>query len=140
EDLRVLQATWDLARSLGTLEIPADNRRLVEETTHPEALAALVERMPDPQRWREHARRIAGGEIAKRGVARLNLVRRDCSFAELQPFPDDRRVATRLGEADRRASFPRPVIGPFGLEVTELVIRHYLVGRGTPDDLAIATD
>lgn len=137
EDLRMLQASWELLTQEGAVTLPTANRRLVESATHPEALGQVVAGRGEV--WRAHERWLTGVRLANRGLASLNLIPRDRPFAGLR-FPDDRQVPTRLGEQDRLAQFAPPVTGPFGVEFSEMAIPYYLAAEDTPADLTDAAD
>ena len=131
-DVRILEATRRLIEAGPKICIPADNRRLVESATHPEALQA-IEALGDA--WAIHAQQIEGDTGARRTSAKLGLLPLDTAFSELA-FPDDVKLATRLGAADRVVEFEPPLPGPFGTAVRELPIRHHLLPQGlAPDDL-----
>ena len=121
-DLAILEATWRLLEAQGEITIPDDNRRLVEATTHPEALEAVVQsRGP---KWRAHRDHELGELMAQKLIADGGLLERRLPFTELT-FPAgefDRRILTRLGEGDRLVTFDPPRIGPFGCAVTTLGI------------------
>lgn len=125
-DVRILEATRRLIKSDPQVCIPADNRRLVESATHPEALQA-IETLGEA--WATHAQQIEGDTGARRTSAKLGLLPLDTSFSELA-FPNDVALATRLGAADRVAEFDPPPPGPFGNVVRELPIRHHLLAHG----------
>jgi CRISPR-associated endonuclease/helicase Cas3 len=127
-DLRILQATWDLLVEARTLQIPKDNRRLVERTTHPAALEALVEGRGGA--WAAHAQRESGRAIAERTLGKRNSVRRAVPFTDDEvAFPQgelSEEIRTRLGEDDRRLELPTPMEGPFGREIRELTVPGWL--------------
>lgn len=127
EDLLILEATRRRLEHDGTLRIPEQNRELVEVTTHPEALGTLADRLGEA--WRKHLTKTSGKLFAERGVALLNLVERDAHFGDYSFDKGglDERVASRLGESDRRAIFEQPFAGPFGGELRELRIPGWLV-------------
>jgi CRISPR-associated endonuclease/helicase Cas3 len=127
-DLRVLEATRRLVMAEPTRQIPVDNRMLVEQATHPEALDAIAKEMgPD---WQRFAMEYEGALAASQAFANLQAMPFDKRFEDLQ-FPDDEgRIGTRLGAADRVVAFDPPVAGPFGQEVSQLAIRHHLLARG----------
>lgn len=136
-DVRILEATRRLFETEAQVCIPADNRRLVEAATHPETLQA-IETVGEV--WAAHAQHIEGDTGARRTTAKLGLLPLDTAFAELT-FPDDVKLATRLGAADRLAEFDPPLPGPFGNTVRELPIRHHLLPHGLaldaqPEDIA----
>lgn len=125
-DVRILEATRKLIDAKPQVRIPADNRRLVEAATHPEALHA-IESLGDA--WATHGQQIDGDTGARRTSAKLGLLPLDTAFVELG-FPDEVKLATRLGAADRVVNFDPPQTGPFGRAVRELPIRYHLLPHG----------
>lgn len=152
DDLRTIEATWRLLLKHLVLDVPDMNRMLVEGTTHPTALRAIVEELGG--RWAAHAIWLAGATTAHRQIAALNLIDRVALFGEQgTEFPGDgleRRIQTRLGEpdrfaelvstklgeGDRIAAFDGP-IGPFAKAVTKLTIPAYLA-RFIPSEAAVS--
>jgi CRISPR-associated endonuclease/helicase Cas3 len=135
DDLLILEATLECLSSAGELRIPAQNRDLVERTTHPEALENLATKLGGL--WVEHLRRRQGRELAHRGIADLNVVERQRPFGEYAYEDDkDRRIATRLGEGDRRAMFASPPLGPFGAVVRELTLPAWFTQDAPGEELA----
>lgn len=131
EDLRILEATWRLVEQRQEWTIPAMNRTLVEDATHPEALHAIAESLGEE--WLRHEKQILGIRAADSSHAGLVLLRRDKPFgdpATLFPRDLDERIKTRLGEGDRRIEFQSPIRSPFGEQFSELTIPAYQV----PDD------
>ncbi len=125
DDLRILQATWDLLAGTGTLQIPDAARALVEPTVHPEALDTLAKTRGE--RWEAHAVRLAGRIGADRTVARLNVFRLDEDFSQLSFHrPDDGQIKTRLGEGDRLVELPEPWLSPFGERVRFITLPYWL--------------
>jgi CRISPR-associated endonuclease/helicase Cas3 len=131
-DLRILQLTWDALKRDNNeqnrqIVIPRDNRLLVENATHPDALIQLKS-----QRWHRHAALVEGGQIAQ-GVRADHVSLVKCydqpfgafSFNELN---DDAR--TRLGLDTLRLPLPEPVIGPFGASLSEMVIPGHMAPKG----------
>lgn len=133
-DLRILEATWRELEGLGpdaVLEIPRMCRPLVEATTHPDALGAIVNELRGP--WCRHAEAIEGIFRAHGRIAGNHLARWDVPFPDAA-FPDDGvRIATRLGAEDRIAVFEEPIPGPFGDEIQCLTIPHWLVKGADAD-------
>ncbi|MCS6900705.1 MAG: CRISPR-associated helicase Cas3' [Myxococcales bacterium] len=128
EDLRILEATWRLAERYSCFRIPTMCRELVERSTHPEALDALVKELGGL--WEQHQRHLRGSLLADRRTAHLGLLDRKQPFGEAQ-FPDDpkevaRQITTRLGERDRLLTFDPPFPGPFGLPVRTLTLPAHL--------------
>ena len=131
-DVRILEATRQLIEAQLQVCIPADNRRLVESATHPEALQA-IEALGEA--WATHAQQIEGDTGAKKSFARGALIKFDKPFVgDDNRFPPDLDIATRLGAADRLAEFDPPLPGPFGNAIRELPIRHHLLPHGLAVD------
>lgn len=120
-DLRVIEATWRQLELGRDWVIPTDCRALVEACLAPTALAALTRELGG--RFLEHEAFVLGKGLGHRRQADLNLVDWTVPYS-LTSFPDraDERIATRLGEGDRRIGFADGVRGPFGLAVRELTM------------------
>lgn len=139
EDLRGLEATWRTLEATPLLDLPRDNRRLVEAGTHPSLLDDLTESAGD--RWLAHQNYLFGGRTAERRLAELNRLPRDRAFADGVAFPsgdERRRIPTRLGQSDRRIEFPEPFVGPFGAPISVLNLPAHLAAPDLPDDLCTA--
>lgn len=127
-DLRILEATRRLIESEPHVRIPADNRRLVESATHPEALKAIG---TISEQWAKHGQDIDGDTGARRSFARGALICFDKPFTDREnAFPPDLDLATRLGVRDRVVEFNPPLPGPFQQLVRELPIRHHMLPHG----------
>jgi CRISPR-associated endonuclease/helicase Cas3 len=128
EDLRVLQATWQLATAGTPWTIPADNRSLVERATHPAALDALAKA---DSAWAAHGNKVEGKQAAHGSHAKVSAI----SFSEdPRPFEDEEaRVSTRLGAESRRLVLPNPFPGPFGSPVQTFTLPAHLA-EGLPAD------
>lgn len=131
-DLRVLEATRRLITAQPTRSIPADNRLLVEQATHPDALNAITQELGEA--WVRFGTDYDGALLATKTLANLHALPFDKPFGEEQ-FPEDEgRIGSRLGAADRVVVFDPPPQGPFGQTVTQLAIRHHLLPRDlTPE-------
>ncbi|WP_211260289.1 CRISPR-associated helicase Cas3' [Xenophilus azovorans] len=131
-DLRVLEATRRLIAAQPTRCIPADNRLLVEQATHPEALNAIVRELGEV--WVRFGIEYDGALAATKTVANLHALPFDKTFDDVQ-FPEDEgRIGSRLGAADRIVVFDTRPEGPFGQPVAQLTIRHHLLPRGLAPD------
>lgn len=98
-DLRVLEATRRLVVAQPTRSIPADNRLLVEQATHPEALDAISQELGEA--WVRFGIDYEGALAATKTVANLHALPFDKPFDDLQ-FPENEgRIGSRLGAADR---------------------------------------
>jgi CRISPR-associated endonuclease/helicase Cas3 len=131
-DLRVVEATRRLISAQPTRRIPTDNRLLVEEATHPEALIAIAEELGEP--WVRFGIEFDGALAATKTVANLHALPFDKAFDEVHFPENESRIGSRLGAADRVVTFDAPPRGPFGLPVTQLSIRHHMLPRGLATD------
>ena len=122
-DLLSLAATRALLTCRPVWRIPAMNRAIVEEATHPEALAALAGRLGG--RWPKHREAMWGMDAARRGVATTNAITWEDRLA---PWPDrlDERVRTRLGLDSRQADLAASIAGPFGGPARSFAIPGWL--------------
>jgi len=135
-DLRILEATRRLIAAQPIRTIPAENRVLVEDATHPDALLAITASLGDA--WQKHGQNIDGDANARRMFAGLQAIDYDHEF-ETQGFPDDEQtIATRLGAADRAITFDPPMPGPFGQSVRQLALRFFQVPKGLPLDAPVS--
>jgi CRISPR-associated endonuclease/helicase Cas3 len=127
-DLRVLEATRRLIVVSPTRSIPADNRMLVEQTTHPQALDAIAHELG--AEWVTFGQEYEGALAATKTVANLHALPFDQPFGQT-PFPQNEAViGSRLGVADRLVLFSDPSPpGPFGQAVGQLALRHHMVPR-----------
>lgn len=130
-DLRILEATWRLIDAGPHCEIPKDNRRLVEDATHPDALAVIV--AAGGEAWQGHLHGVEGKKSGERSLGHHHALHFHQPFDEA-PFADaDESISTRLGTGDRLLEFDPPVAGPFG-PVRQLALRFHLVPKDLPDD------
>lgn len=129
-DLRVIEATRRLIVEQPEIQIPADNRRLVEGATHPARLEE-IEKLQG-YAWTEHGQQIAGDSGANRTIANLHVLEIDKAFASEpnQGFPTDQKIATRLGAEDRLVIFASAPTGPFGEPLKQIPIRAHLLPEG----------
>lgn len=134
-DMRVLQLTRELLAESPDIELPRDNRRLVEGATHSEKLATLT-----AERWRKHAQQVEGGDLAK-GVrahyAGLSELYR-LPFGDTQcHFRENEEARTRLGLDTLRVPLDRAVVGPFGLTLAEILIPGRLACKNAAQERAM---
>lgn len=130
-DLRTLEATRSLIGSRAHINIPDDNRYLVESATHPDRLQEIQERQGES--WAALGQKIEGDTGAQRTIGHLHALDVDREFGE-EEFPKDVQIATRLGAQDRIVRFVNQQ-GPFGLPLTELPIRYFLLPKGLSPDI-----
>lgn len=129
-DVRVLQATLDELACHPELVIPRDNRRLVEATTHPEALARFAD-----ETWARHVQYLEGQLLSQLRAAELGALE-ETPFGECQFRAPDERVTTRLGASDLCVELPGHPMSPFGVPLAELVVPQWLAGDNTADTAA----
>ncbi len=130
-DGRVLQRTLDLLRTQPVIQIPADNRRLVEQTTHPEAWQEL-----SPE-WQMHGARVEGEELAQIRAALTSTIE-DLPFGALQYRAPEERVATRLGAGNLDLKLAHPMSQPFDMLVRSVAIpAHMARGIRQPPELVV---
>jgi CRISPR-associated endonuclease/helicase Cas3 len=127
EDLFAVEATWRLIEINPVWTIPEMNRRLVESVTHPDKQAELEAELCGDAAWAEHRKQLIGLGRARRLHSEFTVIPFSQPFAELR-FPEDERLATRLGAKDLDVVFPAGITGPFGLALESLRIPHHLLG------------
>lgn len=135
--LAVIEATWRLMEERPRIVVPCDCRRLVELTTHPEALDAVAAQKGGA--WLDHATRQEGGRVADMALAAHHRLDMTTTFRDLS-FPEDEKVRTRLGADDRLIRPEAPFVGPFGVVVTQLRIPGWMLTKAgpIPDDATAA--
>lgn len=123
-DLRIVEATRRLVDERPWRDLPAENRALVERATHPDALHELEVSLGSE--WQALGLAIEGDTGARRGLGHLHALPFDDAFGDVC-FPDgSEKIATRLGAADLLVEFDPPRPGPFGQDVKQLALRHFL--------------
>lgn len=131
-DLRMIEATKRLIGAQPSRQIPADNRLLVEQATHTDALQAIEKELGAD--WQKLGQAIEGDTGARRGLGHLHTLPYDDAFGDVT-FPDsDQKIATRLGAADRLVTFDPPQLGPFKQDVKQLALRHHQLPEGVSPD------
>lgn len=122
-NLLSVEATWR-ALEFGTrMEIPEQNRRLVEQTTDFERLETLARELGPA--WQEAWARLAGISGAQSQEADAVLLKWTEPF---EAFAERQKAMTRLGEMPRLLQIPETV-SPFGERLSELQIPHFLFPR-----------
>jgi len=137
QDLRTVEATWRILeadRDRDGWSIPVDNRRLVEDGTHPRRLEQIVDELGGS--WTDHQEYILGRAAADGQTAALVTIDRDQPFAApTNRFPDDTgQIKTRLGRDDYGVELPDPVVGPFGNEIRSVAVAAWQIDE-PPDEL-----
>ncbi|MEF3169274.1 MAG: CRISPR-associated helicase Cas3' [Deltaproteobacteria bacterium] len=124
EDLRILQLTRDIVAESPEIEIPRDNRQLVETATHPERLATLK-----GEAWKRHFQHIEGICGAQQ-LAAHSAVIPNKHFGDFM-FNVEGHLATRLGLNDRclflvGARCTVPLLSPFNQSIKEIHLPGHL--------------
>lgn len=131
-DLVGLEATRRLIVQHREWVIPEMNRALVEGATHPEALDGLTKELekskPD---WRDARDRVVGKGLSEVQLAQHAALPWSKPMASAI-FPDDEKIATRLGAQDLAIALPDGVIGPFGRPIKMLSIPSFWLGDIDP--------
>lgn len=126
-----VEATRRLIGDGAIWTIPADNRRLVEEGTHPELLRELADELGGA--WREHWSATYGKEGQRRSHAKGVSIDFDVSFEKIA-WPDAaEKIATRLGAADLLLRLHPSLTSPFGEELTYLKVPAWMAPTKLPD-------
>lgn len=120
EDLRILQLTRDLVAAGPVIEIPRDNRHLVETATHPKRLGQL-----QSDAWTRHALHIEGIGGAQQSAAHAAAMP-EKHFGDFMFPPIEEHLATRLGLSDRALSLGKDYSSPFGQTICEINIPGHL--------------
>lgn len=135
EDLRSLELTYRSLKVHPWIVVPDDNRFLVEQATHPEALSSLA-----GEHWLEHSNLIHGKGLAKKIVASTISNLFDEYFGEIEFVEAGRAVATRLGIDQLHLSLDRKVMSPFGKTLAEMVIPGHMAPNRLDDGLITVED
>jgi len=120
EDLRILQLTRDLVAQPPRIQIPRDNRLLVETATHPERLATL-----QGEAWARHAQHIEGIGGAQQSAAH-SAAMPDKHFGDFIFPPIEDQLVTRLGLNNRQLALGDIYTSPFGQAMDEINIPGHL--------------
>jgi len=138
EDLRILQLTRNLVAAGPVIEIPRDNRHLVEAATHPERLKQLQGDAWNLQgdawnlqgnAWKNHGLHVEGVDVAQQFSAHSAVIPNE-HFGEFM-FSNaiGERLSTRLGLSDRTLLLGGAHLSPFGQTITEINISGHLAPK-----------
>lgn len=135
EDLRVLELTRQMLAAQPVVQLPAENRPLVEGATHPAVLATLR-----GDRWAKHGQSIEGAGTAEAMAASAVAIPREQYFGRFEFNELGGRAATRLGLDSLQLPLDRSVVSPFGHTIHELVIPRHLSPKSVPELLAVHSE
>ncbi len=135
ENLPSLDTTWTLLEQNQQLTIPEQNRELVEFATDPVRLQLLADKRGGE--WTQVWSDAVGTYIAGRQASGSVLCRWNQPWDD-SDFPDnERRIQTRLGIAAVRLELLDEWESPFGRELKELAIPHWML-TGTEEALVVS--
>jgi CRISPR-associated endonuclease/helicase Cas3 len=115
-DLSILELSRRLINDEPEWTIPAMNRRLVENATHPERIEALHEELG--KAWVDYWCDVIGKDIADAGSAKKVALQVNEPFSQSLFASDEEKIRTRLGGEGAKVEFTEPVIGPFGATIS----------------------
>ena len=129
-DLRAIAAARQAIGAGAVWDIPAMNRALVEDATHPDALEALAEELAkcDP-RWTKAQYVKEGKDISQKQSVQNAIVEWDTCVSDFRVAED--KIGTRLGQRDIDVEFNSAPNGPFGTAIERLVIPAFLLTGDT---------
>ncbi len=131
EDLRTLELTRLLLLKSPEVQIPRDNRALVEGATHPERLAMLV-----GDRWSLHGQSLEGVTLARTIAALSAAAIYDKPFGGFVFQELNVRARTRLGLDSLRVPLAEAFPGPFGQPIKEILVPGHLAPKKFLEDTA----
>lgn len=129
-DLRMARLTLERIGEGCEINIPAQNRALVEWATHPENLARF-----DHEPWLTHRNELLGITMAHGHAARGALMQETEAFGDTAFRAFDEKISTRLGLDDRRVPLSEPVTSPFGQTLHDLAIPGWMAQGVDATDL-----
>lgn len=129
ESVVAVEAARRLVGEGAVWAIPDDNRRLVEQGTHPAALEAIAGQCGAA--WLRHFHATCAGTIQQRAHARDRSIRFTERFSDLR-WPDGaERLRTRLGEDDLILPIDRPLPSPFGNQIARMRVPGWMIRQTT---------
>ena len=137
QDLRVIEATKRQIAARETWNIPEMNRELVEESTHPDRLNAIVQESPET--WTDHQNKMLGAAYADAMTADNVLVVWQAPFYDPDTDSNDdvifktNNVMTRLADPSIDVDFEPGTTGPFGTEISKISIPYWMISEEAAD-------
>ncbi len=139
QDLSVLELTQRMLAKRNVWEIPAMNRALVEEATHPDRVRRLIAEKGED--WERYDSKVGGARAAEEQMAEMNALDRSVPFDSLQFPTSDERIMTRLGEEGAVLPLVPPPVGPYGVPVTRLTLPpHWSYGITEDHEVRVERD
>lgn len=129
-DLLSLAATWRLLEENEVWNLPEQNRFLVEQSTHAEALRRLANEL-GAEKWQNALNEVEGLKLAQGWIARTARLRWGEAFKDVKIAwgKEMERIATRLGAMDLSVECDKPVASPLkGEKLKSFSIPAWLLG------------
>lgn len=124
-DLLALDLTLAAIETRPVWRTPRDNRVLVESCLDPDTLRQEATKRGGA--WQSHRGANVGGDAAKRGAAKANLLSWNVPWNDQDWCGDDGlRAATRLGLGAVRVRFEQPARSALGVDVDEVSIPEWV--------------
>ena len=130
-----VEATRRMVVDAPIWRIPADNRGLVEQGTHPEILRELAETLG--QLWTSNWQKHCGKDIQERLLGKDNSIDFDRRFGETVWPTSAEKLATRLGLRDLILPLSHPLTSPFGQTLEHLNIPRWMAPEDLPEEPAL---
>jgi CRISPR-associated endonuclease/helicase Cas3 len=133
-NLLALQATLNALcdhQRYPVLDIPTDNRALVEQTCGQQALAQLAEELAGP--WPTHLQDMGGKASAQGSAALFHCVHWHAPWREAVPGELSTDARTRLGLDGIDLDLPPGTVSPFGHPLERLTLPVWML-RTPPDE------
>jgi len=124
-DLLCLQATLNALQAREQLDIPEDNRMLVEQACGALHLQALVETLGEP--WKAHRTTLQGKAGAQRGQALYASIDWQKPWRDAVPGELSAEAKTRLGLDGIQVDLPKPQRTALGHEIKQLTIPVWML-------------
>lgn len=124
EDIGILELTRRVIKKKPTIEIPYDNRLLVEESTHPEAIDKLFKenKIWKNQLQKNQEKHLVGTITATGAILNFNEEFDELSFNKNK----SEQIVTRIGLNSYKVGLEKPIISPFGCKIYYMIIKDFM--------------
>ena len=119
-EIGISELSWRYFQKQPCIQIPADNRRIIEETMHSNALASLS----DPRWLASTSQTLGGNRYARNAAAHCSIKsRRQNAFgSDRELFDMNIAALTRLGAGSAILRLQPSATSPFGVSVSSIVL------------------
>ena len=128
-DLVCLEATLQALEAFAALDIPKDNRELVERACGAAALQALVQSLGEP--WPAHRSDLLAKASAHRSMAVYQSIDWQKPWRDAVPGELSTEAKTRLGLDGIQLDLPLPQRTPFGHVITQITVPAWMLPAQT---------